>query len=206
MDSPRTKLSPQQAPLHCALSSETSLSSISMRLASCWSMAEAGHEHVALGMLMRWVKVTWLSESIDCSSYSSTDLSLPVISLPFESRSTEHRDSSGTLMLYTWLKIMGWLWLLLLPLPSVAWRLILAVHTILSSWAGTALTLKNSNARLIREHNAIMDPHIMALGLKGIKKKENANLVCHWKRFQKRTVASVRWWFPRVMGLFSKQG
>lgn len=60
-DSPMAELSPQHPEPHWALSMDTSLSSISTLVASCWIVAVAAQPHAALGMLMRWVNVTWKS-------------------------------------------------------------------------------------------------------------------------------------------------
>lgn len=56
---PMAELSPQHPDPHWALSRETSLSSISTLVASCWIVVVAGQPHAAFGMLMRWVNVTW---------------------------------------------------------------------------------------------------------------------------------------------------
>lgn len=165
LNSPMTELSPQQLELQCVRSSDTSLSSISIRLASCCKAVVVGQPQACLGILMRWVKVTWLSESTVSSVYSVGILSLPPIPLApgpaIASRSTEHSDSKGTLMLYTWLKIMGWVWLLGRLPSSGACRLNLVVLTSLLVGLGTAWTPKNRRARLtIEPCIAIAHPHI----------------------------------------------
>lgn len=59
VNSPTAELSPQHPDPHWALSRETSLSSISTLVASCWIEVVVGQPHAAFGMLIRWVNVTW---------------------------------------------------------------------------------------------------------------------------------------------------
>lgn len=57
--SPMAELSPQHPDPHWARRSETSRSSISTLLASCWIVAVVEQPHAAFGMLMRCVNVIW---------------------------------------------------------------------------------------------------------------------------------------------------
>lgn len=62
--SPMAEFSPQQPDPHWDLSRETSLSSISTLVASCWIVIVAGQPHATFGMLMRWVNVTWTRRTV----------------------------------------------------------------------------------------------------------------------------------------------